>query len=1104
MPTHDEILTRYTGDVTGFLRATSQYDRRLAQLDGSVRSRLDRIDARWERSARVMHGVRGVLSGLAVSFSIGSFVRDAVTAAKDFEAAMNRIGAASGAAQADLDRLAAKARELGRTTAFSASEAADAAEVLVRNGVSVQEILGGALDASLTLAAATGGQLASAADLATDVMAQFGLTARDLAQVVDIVTGAAVNSKFGFNDLAGAIAQGGAVAAQGGLDFGEFATALSLTAQAFSSGSDAGTSFNTFVTSLSGNSKEARAEIARLGLEFYDATGTLRPMSAVAEELRRALAGLSEQQRTVSLKTIFGTDAIRTAATLAEAGAAGFDTLAASIAKVSAQDQAEARMAGLEGKLKALAAAWEGVLLSLGEGGGLAAATVAVQGLTEALTALQENFPAVAAGAAAFAGARGLGALIAATKASAAAARDATTATAAQVRIAQTEVAAAEAQVVKTAQKAAVLRQLQNATNATKESTKELEKAERAATNARTRLTRATEAATRATNATAAAVARLSATTRIAQGVMTGLRGAMAFFGGPVGLAITAAAVGISALSANTERAEERIDRLSGSTGTLREAVGGLRDTQEAYRKAIATTGDTQVQASGKIIAASRQEYEAKRKLLQIETLRAQKEQSGRVDEIRRLDSEVARNDPERIAAELRAGGAGEEEIESSVGGAYARAQREKMRALEEQRLRLQVRTEEVAREIAEARSALNGVFPDAADLPPGDTGGGGDGGGGGNGGGGTDTPDTPSTAKGSTPGSLSDLLAGSADRIAALRDESAGVRRLDTDTAALEERVRLLSEARAAGIDLDARTAAGGQTVREVLEAQAEAYGKAKAGLDDLQAAAALYADTRTPEETRGQRKADIEALRPALIRYLGDEAAANEVLARAISKVDGAYADSSRAGEDMVSTLTDGLRGLADETRSAGDVILDVIAQIVSANAGSFFTALAGGASTGVGGALGSGLLGLFGGTSAAPAVSANTAPVAGMTAILPTGHAGAVIGVRASGTTRVDPRVFEGAERWHTGGTLGLKHGEVPFIGKVGEPIFPDIESAAAFGQQPRGGDSYAITVNNPTGSADEMMARLRSELGAIERQRARRDALRAYTNPRQFRE
>ncbi|WP_170317685.1 phage tail tape measure protein [Paroceanicella profunda] len=1081
MPTHDEILTRYTGDVTGFLRATSQYDRRLAQLDGSVRTRLDRIDARWERSARVMHGVRGVLSGLAVSFSIGSFVRDAVTAAKDFEAAMNRIGAASGAAQADLDRLAAKARELGRTTAFSASEAADAAEVLVRNGVSVQEILGGALDASLTLAAATGGQLASAADLATDVMAQFGLKARDLAQVVDIVTGAAVNSKFGFNDLAGAIAQGGAVAAQGGLDFGEFATALSLTAQAFSSGSDAGTSFKTFVTSLSGNSKEARAEIARLGLEFYDATGTLRPMSAVAEELRRALAGLSEQQRTVSLKTIFGTDAIRTAATLAEAGAAGFDTLAASIAKVSAQDQAEARMAGLEGKLKALAAAWEGVLLSLGEGGGLAAATVAVQGLTEALTALQENVPEIAAGIGAFAGARGLGALIAATKASAAAARDATTATAAQVRIAQTEVAAAEAQVVKTAQKAAVLRQLQNATNATKESTKELEKAERSAANARTRLTRATEAASRATTANAAAVARLSATTRIAQGVMTGLRGAMAFFGGPVGLAITAASVGIAALSANTESARERMERLTTSTGTLDQAVSTLKDTQDAYKKAISTTGDAQVKASGKIIAATKAEYDAKRELLRLETERARREQAERI---------AAADDLERDLADY----------ESRPANRRSTARAEDMR---ERLLRLQIRREEADREIATAERALNGQFPDLATLPPSNSGDGdGDNGGGGKGGSGDkpDPPTTSTTSKGTTPKSLSDLLAGSAERIAALRDESVGVRRLDTDTAALEERVRLLSEARAAGIDLDARTAAGGQTVREVLEAQAEAYGKAKAGLDDLQAAAALYAETRTPEETRGQRKADIEALRPALIRYLGDEAAANEVLARAISKVDGAYADSSRAGEDMVSTLTDGLRGLADETRSAGDVILDVIAQIVSANAGSFFTALAGGASTGVGGALGSGLLGLFGGTSAAPAVSANTAPVAGMTAILPTGHAGAVIGVRASGTTRVDPRVFEDAERWHTGGTLGLKHGEVPFIGKVGEPIFPDIESAAAFGQQPRGGDNVTITINNPTGSAEEMMARLTQALDQRERQRAQREATRRFTNPR----
>lgn len=314
--------------------------------------------------------------------------------AGDFEASMNRVGAASSATAQQMATMEKMALDLGASTSKSASEAADAMEMLAKNGVAVEDIIGGAAAASIKLSEATGGDLSTAADVATNVMAQFKLEVQDLGRVVDGITGVTLASQFGFQDYQQALAQAGGVAGALGVSIEEFNAAIAATSSVFNSGSDAGTSFKTFLTTLVPKSAAAEAAMRDLGLEFFNADGSMKSMSEIAEELKTSLSGLSDEAKNNAVKEIFGLDAMRTAIALADQGAAGFDKMTAAVSKAgSADEQAAARMKGFNGEMEKLSGALETLGIAIASSGLLAFATSMASSLAEVLTALSQVNP---------------------------------------------------------------------------------------------------------------------------------------------------------------------------------------------------------------------------------------------------------------------------------------------------------------------------------------------------------------------------------------------------------------------------------------------------------------------------------------------------------------------------------------------------------------------------------------------------------------------------------------------------------------------------------------------------------------------------------------
>lgn len=379
--------------VIGALRA--ELSARIAEFVSDIGKAADSV-------AKFQKRMNGYAKGMQTA---GRAMRNAITlpllgigalgikVAGDFEASMNRVGAATGATSGDMQKMHDMAVKLGNDTVFSATQVAGAMEALAKNGVAVKDILGGATDAAVKLAAATGADLSQAADVSSSVMQSFGKTAEQMKTVMDNVVGTLLQSKFGFDDYRLAIGQAGGVAGALGVKLEDFNAALASTSTLFASGSDAGTSFKTFLTRLIPQSKDAAATMQELGLQFFDASGKMKSMSAIAEELRSKMGALSQQDLNEKMTTLFGVDGMRTAIGLMQQGAKGIDEIKAKIASASADEQSAARMKGFSGEMQKLQGAFESLAIAIADSGVLAALTQFVSKIAELTTSLSQTNP---------------------------------------------------------------------------------------------------------------------------------------------------------------------------------------------------------------------------------------------------------------------------------------------------------------------------------------------------------------------------------------------------------------------------------------------------------------------------------------------------------------------------------------------------------------------------------------------------------------------------------------------------------------------------------------------------------------------------------------
>lgn len=247
----------------------------------------------------------------------------AVATASKFDDAMAQVSGALGDPSADMEGLRKLALQLGADTVFSATEAGNAMVELAKGGMTEADIKGGALAASMDLAAAGQLNLADAAATTVQMMGSFGLGAGDAARIADALAGAANASSADVSDLTQAMSQCSAQASLAGWSLEETAAALALFADNGIKGSDAGTSLKTMLQRLAAPTDEAATAMQTYGIEARDSEGHMKGVADIAAELQGKLGTLSEAERDMALQTIFGSDASRAAAIMMKTGADG-------------------------------------------------------------------------------------------------------------------------------------------------------------------------------------------------------------------------------------------------------------------------------------------------------------------------------------------------------------------------------------------------------------------------------------------------------------------------------------------------------------------------------------------------------------------------------------------------------------------------------------------------------------------------------------------------------------------------------------------------------------------------------------------------------------
>jgi TP901 family phage tail tape measure protein len=347
------------------------------------------------QTAEALHGAFGALEQIAIGAlrqvgvaavdlagagiaALADQLRSSVNVAANFESALYAFEAVAGSALANagvsFDDVKAKALELGSSTRYSAQQALEAMTELAKGGVAVELVMGEATDATLALAAAARLELANAAEIVAKQLGVWGATGVTAAEVADLLASAANASTVDVEELALGLANVGGSARVAGLTFAETVQTMALIAPSFSSAADAGTSLKTFLQRLIPTTKDATAMMIELGLatedgksKFFDATGSFIGMEAAAQLLYEATKDLSEEQKFLAFNTIFGADAIRAAAAIAEAGAVGYTAMGQAMSEAGGAAAAAATMQqGYQFAVEQFNAAVETLQITLG------------------------------------------------------------------------------------------------------------------------------------------------------------------------------------------------------------------------------------------------------------------------------------------------------------------------------------------------------------------------------------------------------------------------------------------------------------------------------------------------------------------------------------------------------------------------------------------------------------------------------------------------------------------------------------------------------------------------------------------------------------------
>lgn len=306
----------------------------------------------------------GGMAGMALG--AGAALVGIVSAGANFEQIMSKVAAVSGASGSEMKQLEAQAKELGATTQFSATQAGEGMMYLAQAGFKTGDIMK-AMPGMLDLAAAGALDLGTAADIASNIMSGFGLSADKATHTADVLALAASNSNTNVTQMGEAMKYAAGTAHTVGFSMEETSAAIMAMANSGLQGSVAGQAFATSLGRLAKPTKEMRKVMDELNLSFFDQQGKIKPLPTIIKELEDKTGSMTNQQKSATLTTLFGAEAYKNWAALMQEGSEKLEKNTRALEKA---DGAAAKMAktmndNLKGKWIEFTSALEGLAITI-------------------------------------------------------------------------------------------------------------------------------------------------------------------------------------------------------------------------------------------------------------------------------------------------------------------------------------------------------------------------------------------------------------------------------------------------------------------------------------------------------------------------------------------------------------------------------------------------------------------------------------------------------------------------------------------------------------------------------------------------------------------
>lgn len=317
---------------------------------------------------KVFSAVTSPLAAFGVTVGGTAVLTDTIKTYAGFEEEMSKVKAISGATQEQFEQLTAKAKEMGATTKFTATESAQAFEYMAMAGWKSDDMVAG-ISGIMNLAAASGEDLASVSDIVTDALTAFGLKASDSTHFADVLAQASANANTNVGLMGQTFQYVAPIAGAMGYSIEDTATAIGLMANSGIKGQKAGTALRAIFTRLADPPKDAATAMDQLGISITNSDGSMKSLSDVMGQLRKGFSGLTQEQKTQMASSIAGQEAMSGLLAIVNSSEDDYKKLQEAIAGAdgASQKMSDTMLDNVSGKWTLFKSALDGVKISLGE-----------------------------------------------------------------------------------------------------------------------------------------------------------------------------------------------------------------------------------------------------------------------------------------------------------------------------------------------------------------------------------------------------------------------------------------------------------------------------------------------------------------------------------------------------------------------------------------------------------------------------------------------------------------------------------------------------------------------------------------------------------------